>query len=72
MGGSTADLRWKEVKDKDLVEVLFELDIYKFGDDEIDNQEDVENYNITCFTTQWPTPLSGPLYFSPKFMKITV
>jgi len=46
MGGSTPDLRWKEVKDKDLVETLFELDIYKFGDDEIDNQEDVENYNI--------------------------
>jgi hypothetical protein len=32
MGGFTADLCWGEVKDKDLVEVLFEPDIYKFGD----------------------------------------
>jgi hypothetical protein len=37
--------RWKEVKDNDLVEALFEPDTYKFGDDEVD-QEDVEDCDI--------------------------
>ena len=32
-------------KDKDLVEALFEPDVYKFDDDEV-NQEDVEDYDI--------------------------
>jgi hypothetical protein len=32
-------------EDKDLVEALFEPDVYKFGDDEVD-QEDVEDYDI--------------------------
>jgi hypothetical protein len=31
---------------KDLVEALFKLDIYKFGDDKVDNQEDVTGYDI--------------------------
>ena len=34
-----------EEKDKDLVEALFEPDVYKFGDDKVD-QEDVEDYDI--------------------------
>jgi hypothetical protein len=34
-----------EEKDKDLVEALFEPDVYKFGDNEVD-QEDVEDYDI--------------------------
>ena len=46
MGGSTAGLCWREVKDKDLVEALFEPNIHKFGDDEVDNQEDVEDYDM--------------------------
>ena len=35
-----------EEKDKDLVEALFEPDIYKFGDDEADDQDDIEDYDI--------------------------
>jgi len=38
MGGSTADVCWREVKDKDLVEALFEPDTHKFGDSEIGDQ----------------------------------
>ena len=33
-------------KDKDLVEALFEPDIYKFGDDEADNLDDIKDYDI--------------------------
>ena len=32
--------------DKNFAEALFEPDIYRFGDDEDDDQEDVEDYDI--------------------------
>ena len=33
-------------KDENFAEALFEPDIYRFGDDEDDDQEDVEDYDI--------------------------
>jgi hypothetical protein len=35
-----------EEMDKNFAEALFEPDIYRFGDDEDDDQEDVEDYDI--------------------------
>jgi len=46
MGGSTTDVCWKEVKEKDLVEALFDPDIYRFGDDEVGDREDFKDYDI--------------------------
>ena len=40
--------RWKEVKDKNLVEALFKPDTYKFSDDKV-NQEGVEDYYIIYY-----------------------
>ena len=33
-------------KDKNRIEPLFKPDIYRFGDDEDDDQEDVKDYDI--------------------------
>ena len=50
--------RWKEVKDKDPIEALFEPDIYKFGDYEVD-QEVVEDYDIIYYISLY---LNGVLH----------
>lgn len=53
MGGSTADLCWREVKDKDLVKPPFELDIYKFGDGEVDDWDYDTMYSHPQWRRDW-------------------